>query len=48
MITRVVLALLLRVLALLPNPPREPLKKCACGTSNEPDRTSCIGCGGPL
>lgn len=28
------------------NPKRQPLKICAaCSTANEPDRTSCIGCG---
>lgn len=32
--------------ALLANPKRPPLKVCgSCSTSNEPDRTTCIGCG---
>ena len=34
--------------AMLANPPRKPLKVCGCGTSNEPDRTTCIGCGGSI
>ncbi|MGH3377924.1 MAG: hypothetical protein ACRDP6_24640 [Actinoallomurus sp.] len=40
--------LAIAVAAALANPPRRPLKVCGCGTSNEPDRTTCIGCGGQL
>lgn len=32
------------VAVLLANPRRPPLKFCTCGTGNEPDRTTCIGC----
>lgn len=38
-------AVVLVAAILLANPPRQPLKVCGCGTSNEPDRTSCISCG---
>lgn len=38
-------AVVLVAAILLANPPRQPLKQCSCGTSNEPDRTRCIGCG---
>lgn len=37
-----------RLLRLLANPPREPLKHCKCGTANEPWRGRCIGCGAPI
>lgn len=38
-------ALALAIAVVLANPKRPPLKVCGCGTSNEPDRTTCIGCG---
>jgi hypothetical protein len=28
----------------LSRPPRRPLKQCTCGTWNEPDNTTCLGC----
>lgn len=34
--------------AVLANPPREPLKRCGCGTSNESWRTTCRGCGASI
>lgn len=44
LIGKAVLALAITVV--LANPPRKPLKTCGkCQTQNEPDRTSCIGCG---
>ncbi len=37
---------LIQLRAWLPQPPREDPKECGeCGTSNEPWRTRCIGCG---
>lgn len=35
--------LLRRILRM--NAPRKDLKYCDCGTANEPERTTCIGCG---
>lgn len=42
------LAVLAIAAVVLANPPRQPLKVCGCGTSNEPDRTRCIGCGASI
>lgn len=39
-------AFVLVAVLMLANPPRKPLKVCGCGTSNEPERSRCIGCGG--
>lgn len=40
---------LLWLSAHLPTPARKPLKTCgSCSTQNEPDRTTCIGCGGSI
>lgn len=37
------------VAVVLANPPRKPLVKCECGTSNDPDvRSSCMTCGRPV
>jgi hypothetical protein len=36
------------VAVLMANPPRQPLKSCACGVGNEPERTSCWKCGATL
>jgi hypothetical protein len=46
MIRGLIIALAVRLLVLLPQPPRQPLKTCSgCGTANEPDRTTCRNCG---
>ncbi|WP_157431679.1 hypothetical protein [Actinomadura hibisca] len=47
MIRRALVALAVRVVVLA-NPPKGPLKKCGCGTVNEPFRARCIGCGASL
>lgn len=46
---RLILSLALAALLLLPNPPKQPMKKCgSCKASNEPWRTTCRSCGTPF